>query len=82
MSEILPPASLACELFKVARSEWLTRAEIADRVGVHINTVNRWVPELEAHGILQQRPRDKYRSAWLKQPAEFALAREWGGVAQ
>lgn len=79
MSAGQTPPALACELIKAARSEWLTRAEIAERVGVHINTIDNWLPEFVAYGILQRRLRAKARSAWLKRPVEYSLAPEWGG---
>lgn len=74
-------AALACELVKVARDEWLTRAEIAERTGAHINTVGNWLPEFVANGIMVERPRTTARSSWLKRPAEYSLSPLWGGQA-
>ena len=79
MSEGTTVASTACELFKVARSEWMTREEIAEHSGLNLNSVRRWVDEFTAHGILVQRERPRRGDGGGRGAAEFALAREWGG---
>jgi len=69
----------ACELFKVCRSFWLNVGQVAEQVGWSFETADRWCKEWEAQGILVSRPGPKPARGY---PAkEYALAREWGGVA-
>lgn len=74
-------AAMACEMIKVARDEWLTKDEIADRIGIGMNTAPRWIKEYVANGILLRRIRRKTVHDGRKSPAEYCLAPEWGGLA-
>lgn len=65
-------------LFKLLRAQWLTRAEIADEMGVDDKTAAAWAGELEANGMLLSRAHPSWRKAGTA-PAQFALAPEWGG---
>ena len=45
-------ATTAIELLKRARTEWVTRPALAKAIGAKPETVNRWVAELVASGVL------------------------------
>ena len=79
MSETLCAAALACEMFKAARSEWLTKEEFEERLGIHHKTVVKWVAEYVANGVFVQRKRMTGIRGGVSY--EFALAPEWGWVA-
>lgn len=77
MTETLCAASLACEMFKAARSEWLTKEEFESILGIHHKTVVKWVAEYVANGVFVQRKRMTGIRGGVSY--EFALAPEWGG---
>jgi len=77
MTETLCAASLACEMFKAARSEWLTKEEFEERLGIHHKTVVKWVADYVANGVFVQRKRMTGIRGGVSY--EFALALEWGG---
>ena len=73
-------AQLMTDLFKLLRTQWLTRPQIAKELAVVEQTAARWVAELEANGMLLARP----VKHWTKPgtaPNEFTLSPEWGGKA-
>ena len=75
-------ATVAIELLKHARTEWVTRPALAKSLGVQIDTVNRWVVEFVANGLLVERMGTKPAPAPGSAPMEYRLAPEWGGVVE
>ena len=75
-------ATVAIELLKHARTEWVTRPALAKSLGVQIDTVNRWVVEFVANGILVERMSTKPAPAPGSAPMEYRLAPEWGGAVE
>lgn len=73
-------ASIACEMFKAVRCQWMSREEMAEHTGLHAATVRRWVDEYTAHGIFVSRTRPRDPDGSGRGPVEVALAPEWGGV--
>ncbi len=73
-------ATVAIELLKHARTEWVTRPALARDLGVKVDTVNRWVAEFVANGMLVERMR-KPDGALGPAPMEYGLAAVWGGHA-
>ena len=71
---------LVCELFKLLRSQWRTRAEIERDIGISEPTVTKWTAEFTANGMLIDRQRSSHAGRGPA-PAEFCLAPEWGGKA-
>ncbi|MDT7834984.1 hypothetical protein [Aquabacterium sp. OR-4] len=69
-----------CELFKLLRSQWRSRAEIQRDAGLADKTVEKWCAELVANGMLVQRTRPDHEGRGIA-PVEFALAPAWGGQA-
>jgi hypothetical protein len=69
--------SVACELLKLLRGQWLDRRQIRDELRLSHGCVDRWTEEMAAQGLLVERKRPA-----RGQPArEFTLAPEWGGNA-
>ena len=66
---------LACELLKLLRGAWMDRAQLADELGVSRTRCDRWVAELERHGLLVRRDGPKPAKGF---PAtEFSVAAAW-----
>ena len=74
-------ATVAIELLKHARTEWVTRPALARELNVKVDTVNRWVAEFVANGVLFERMR-KHEGQCGSAPMEYRLAPEWGGVVE
>lgn len=68
--------SVACELLKLLRSQWLDRRQIRDELRLSPGCVERWTAEMAAQGLLMERTRSRGHAA-----REFTLAPEWGGAA-
>lgn len=69
-------ASVFCELMKALRWRWMNPTQI-DREGlVNDMTIRKWLPELEANGLVVSRARAGHGGG-----REFTVAREWGGQA-
>lgn len=81
MSDPTPSAEIVCELFKLLRSQWLSRPAIQRATGLSEGTVHRWCAELEANGMFVKRLPDRPDGAIGQTPHEYTLAREWGGQA-
>lgn len=75
-------ATVAIELLKHARTEWVTRPAMAKSLGVRPDTVNRWVAEFVANGLLVERMGTKPEAAPGSAPMEYRLAPEWGGAVE
>ena len=75
-------ATVAIELLKHARTEWVSRPALAKALGVKIDTANRWVAEFVANGLLVERMGTKPEAAPGSAPMEYRLAPEWGGVVE
>ena len=75
-------ATVAIELLKRARTEWVTRPALAKALGVKIDTANRWVAEFVANGLLVERMGTKPEAAPGSAPMEYRLAPEWGGAVE
>lgn len=73
-------AELMADLFKLLRTQWLTRSQIAAALQVTEQTASRWVGELSANGMLLDRPDSKYTGPG-NAPRLFTLAPQWGGQA-
>ena len=73
-------ATTAIELLKHARTEWVTRPALAKSLGVRPDTVNRWVAEFVASGMLVERMR-KHEGQCGSAPMEYGLSAVWGGHA-
>ncbi len=74
-------ATVAIELLKHARTEWVTRPALAKELNVKVDTVNRWVAEFVANGVLVERMR-KHEGQCGSAPMEYRLAPEWGGAVE
>lgn len=74
-------ATTAIELLKRARTEWVTRPALAKAIGAKPETVNRWVAELVASGVLIERMGEKPEGAPGSAPMVYGLAAVWGGHA-
>lgn len=74
-------ATVAIELLKHARTEWVTRPALARDLGVKVDTVNRWVAEFVDNGVLVERMGSKPEAAPGPAPVEYGLAAVWGGHA-
>lgn len=75
-------ATVAIELLKHARTEWVTRPALAKALGVKIDTASRWVAEFVANGLLVERMGTKPEAAPGSAPMEYRLAPEWGGAVE
>ena len=75
-------ATVAIELLKRTRTEWVTRPALAKALGVKIDTANRWVAEFVANGLLVERMGTKPEAAPGSAPMEYRLAPEWGGAVE
>ena len=73
-------ATVAIELLKHARTEWVTRPALAKSLEVKTDTVNRWVAEFVANGVLVERMQ-KHEGQCGPSPMEYGLAAVWGGHA-
>jgi hypothetical protein len=73
-------ATVAVELLKHARTEWVTRQALAQALGVKPETVTKWVAEFVANGVLAERMRTPDGSCGSA-PMEYGLAVVWGGHA-
>lgn len=69
---------LACEVLKALRAKPMHRQELAATIGAHWETVDRWVKEMTAQGLLVQRkaPRSVHGG---HPPTLYAVSPEWGG---
>ena len=74
-------AETVCELFKLLRVQWRTRAEIERDLGMDGPAVTKWVTEFTANGMFSARQR-QYSAGPGTKPTEFCLAPEWGGKAE
>lgn len=69
--------SVACDLLKLLRGQWLDRRQIRDELRLSHGCVERWTAELAEQGLLVERKRPT-----RGYPArEFTLAPDWGGQA-
>ncbi len=73
-------ATVAIELLKHARAEWVTRPALATALGTKPDTVTRWVAEFVANGVLVERMQ-KHEGQCGPAPMEYGLAVAWGGHA-
>lgn len=76
-------AARMCELFKLLRCCAMSRLEIGEAMGSNDTTVNRWLRELVAHGMLIERQATERRPGKTagNPPMLYALSAQWGGVA-
>lgn len=75
-------ATVAIELLKRTRTEWVTRPALAKELGANVGTVNRWVAEFVANGLLVERMGTKPETAPGSAPMEYRLAPDWGGAVE
>lgn len=76
-----PATTNVCELFKYARSQWVSRPQVAAELGIHETTAYRLVDELAANGMLRQRRATRVGRRGGKPPLVYSLTPEWGGTA-
>ena len=71
------------ELFKLLRQHPLSKRRISEEMGRSALTVDHWIDEFEANGMLVARPGgdDDRLSRNGRLPMVYALAPEWGGPA-
>ena len=74
-------ATVAIELLKHARTEWVTRKALAKELGVKVETVTHWVAEFVANGVLVERMGEKPEGARGSAPMVYGFAAVWGGHA-
>lgn len=79
---ISKPMSMGPELMKLLRDNAMTTKQIAESMGIHNQTVNRWVREYAATGILTSSPYSRVAiPARLGQvPMVYTLAPAWQGM--
>lgn len=73
-------AATAADLLKRTRTEWVTRAEAAEELGVQTATASAWLRTWEDCGLLLSRERQPVpgqRGTWR---TEYALRPEFGGT--
>lgn len=73
-------AAMAADLLKRARTEWVTRAEAADELGVQLATASAWLRTWEDCGLLlsrERRPAAGQRGTWC---TEYTLRPAFGGT--
>lgn len=73
-------AEIMADLFKLLRTQWLSRPQIAAELQIAEQTASRWVGELCANGMLLEKPDTKYEGRG-NAPMLYTLARQWGGQA-
>jgi predicted transcriptional regulator len=73
-------AEMMADLFKLLRTQWLSRPQIAAEMHVAEQTASRWVGELCANGMLLDRVDTKYEGPGSA-PMLYTLAPQWGGQA-
>jgi predicted ArsR family transcriptional regulator len=69
-----------CELFKLLRTQELSRSDIAAEMDADAHTVLLWTDELVAHGFLLERKSETRKNVG-RYPMVYRLAPEWGGQA-
>lgn len=67
------------DMMKSLRLEPATRREIADQAGVTLNTADRWIKRLHAHGMLA--PYTPRKASNGNKVKVWAVTKEWGGQA-
>ena len=74
-------ATVAIEVLKRTRTEWVTRKSLAKELGVKVETVTHWVAEFVDNGVLVERMGSATEGAPGPLPMEYGLAAAWGGHA-
>lgn len=69
----------AVEVLKLLRSGWHTRRQIRAHTGWSEMTVDGWVNELMANGLLRHAPAPRAPGHRGRKPTAYTLAPEWGG---
>ena len=69
------------EILKSLRSQWLTVEQMAFEFGAAVPCIRRWLRAAQANGVVASRLRQKPEGKNGVAPAEFAVTRDWGGVA-
>jgi len=72
-------AGPAVEVFKLLRSGWYTRRQIRAHMGWSEMTVDGWVRELLANGMLRTALGARVPGHPGPTPTAYTLAPEWGG---
>lgn len=70
----------ACELLKLLRGMWLTRAQIAQELGIKVDTASEWAEEWQRQGLLDVR--EGAKPARGHAPKEYTLSPCWIGGAR
>ena len=73
-------AARAADALKLLRTEWATRAEVADELGAKTETASAWLRTWEDCGLLlsrERRPAAGQRGTWC---TEYTLRPAFGGT--
>jgi DNA-binding IclR family transcriptional regulator len=73
-------AAIQCDLMKLLRGMWLSRAEIQGETGWPESAVNAWCEEMESQGMLRSASAKRVPGQWGPAPRVYTLSARWGGM--